>query len=1260
MSNVNEIINVSTIIVNIFKNAFKILNSNSCSDNTKNVWINYLKKNLRLFNHLLHKNKNLSIGCQKKLLSNISHLKTFRIRLKQSYTHAKGGSLQKNKRKDVRSSRVKWEEIKTAFSKRIRTGVIINLKHIDIFQFLEDAFFLFKSRIKNILKSYATIKVNSCFCGEFIKADAEKDVIDYKYFNTQNVIIDRGTNLNEWFKENIIDKILNKLEEFQEKQSGFALKSIHSLEINVNKCEVGNGSSYIRLPNEIISKQACINVKNYDNACFAWAIVSALYPSSNHSDRISSYPHYSSVLNLQNIEFPISLKDITKVEKLNEISINVYMLETIENCNNNKLNFKTVPARLTKNKLEKHVNLLLVQDVYYPSHDYEDFSMNNNNDNYEIKYHYVWIKSLSRLISSQTTKHKCKIFICDRCLNYFSSQEKLNAHEKICLNKNDYKISFPKYDYIEFKNFINKEKLPYIVYSDFESLLRPINDEQELTKNTKRYQKHVPFSAGYYFSCSYDQNLSYYRSYRGKNCMQWFANQIEEIGEFVSSKLIEVTPMNSTVNLNSINIEKCHICEKAFSKDDTIVRDHCHRTGNFRGYAHNKCNLNYKESFVIPFVFHNFSGYDSHFIIKDLAKRGAITLLPINKEKYISFTLCTEKNRLKFRFIDSFRFLGTSLDNLASLLTEFPILTSEFKNIETYKIKFLQRKGIFPYDFLDSFEKLDNTNLPPLECFYNKLNDTKITNDDYNHAQRIWNLFNCQNLGEYSDLYLKTDILLLAEAFEQFRTNCLDSFSLDPGRYYSLPGYTWDCMLKYTKCKLQVVKDVDMILFLESGVRGGISQCCNRFSEANNKYIDNYDSSKPSKYLIYVDVNNLYGWSMCQYLPYDGFEWEQNLSSIDVMKIPNDSPIGYIMEVDLEYPSTIHDKHKDLPFCASHSQSPHSKYLKLMTTLHNKSNYIIYYQNLKQALSNGLILKKIHRVLKFKQSPWLKPYVDLITNYRKLATSSYKKDQFKLLINACFGKALENIRKRRNVKLVNKWEGRYGAKNLIASPNFHNRSIFDENLMAIELKKTELIFNKPIYVGMAVLDISKVCIYDFHYNYIIPKFSENRAKILYMDTDSFFYEIICDDVYKEVFKCDIHMFDTSDYPTNNVWDIPQRNKKVLGLMKDEVCGKIITHFVGLRSKMYTYKTKDQKCVKKSKGIKCNIVKNVITFDDYVNCLRESREKVVCQNTIHSIAHNVYSIQQNKIGLSPFDDKRFIFSNSYDTLPWGHYRITSFS
>ncbi|XP_018314237.1 uncharacterized protein [Mycetomoellerius zeteki] len=281
-----------------------------------------------------------------------------------------------------------------------------------------------------------------------------------------------------------------------------------------------------------------------------------------------------------------------------------------------------------------------------------------------------------------------------------------------------------------------------------------------------------------------------------------------------------------------------------------------------------------------------------------------------------------------------------------------------------------------------------------------------------------------------------------------------------------------------------------MVLFIERSIRGGLSQCSGRYAQTNNKYMRSYDPSKPSSYLMYYDVNNLYEWAMSQPLPYAEFQWVKDVANFDVSTIAPDSPTSYILEVDLEYPQHLHDAHADLPFCPTRDKPPGKRENKLLATLYDKQRYIIHYRNLQQCTRHGLRVTKIHRVLQFAQFPWVREYIQLNTNFRTRAKNDFKKNLYELMNNAVFGKTMENVRNHVDVKLLTKWDGWYGAEAMIAKPNFHSRSVFAENLIAIELRKLEVKFNKSIYVDMCILDISKVCLYEFHYEYMSPLFCD--------------------------------------------------------------------------------------------------------------------------------------------------------------------------
>ena len=380
-----------------------------------------------------------------------------------------------------------------------------------------------------------------------------------------------------------------------------------------------------------------------------------------------------------------------------------------------------------------------------------------------------------------------------------------------------------------------------------------------------------------------------------------------------------------------------------------------------------------------------------------------------------------------------------------------------------------------------------------------------------------------RTLGDYHDLYLVSDVLLLTDVFENFRKTCMQYYKLDPCHYFTSPGLSWYAILKMANIKLELMTDIDMFQFIEKGMHGGVSYIANRYGNSNNKYMKEYDEKAPSKYIMYLDANNLYGWAMSQYLPTGNFKWmtDEEISKINLGKYELDSKEGLILEVDLEYPQELHDIHNDYPVApekvkvSNNMLSTYCKKIaekynisiglvkKLIPTLRDKKEYVLHYRNLQLYLDPGLKIKKIHRVLKFDQSPWLKQYIDFNTEKRKHAKNTFEKDFFKLLNNSVFGKTVENLRKKVDVKLVTNEKK---LDKLTSKPTYVSSKIFNENLMAVHKIKETLTLNRPAYVGMCILDLSKTLMYDFHYN--------ERAKLLFTDTDSLTYEIETVDAYK--------------------------------------------------------------------------------------------------------------------------------------------------
>ena len=302
-------------------------------------------------------------------------------------------------------------------------------------------------------------------------------------------------------------------------------------------------------------------------------------------------------------------------------------------------------------------------------------------------------------------------------------------------------------------------------------------------------------------------------------------------------------------------------------------------------------------------------------------------------------------------------------------------------------------------------------------------------------------------------------------------------------------------------------------------------------------------------------------------------------------------------------------------------------------------------------------LVKIHRILQFQQAPWLKSYIDFNTRQRAAATNDFEKNFFKLMNNSVFGKTMENLRNCRNINLV---EHEFSAERYAAQPTFKSYRVFQDNLMAIERKKASLLLNKPIYVGFAVLDLSKTLMYDFHYNYIKIKYPGNQSKLLFTDTDSLCYLIRTDSIHQDMYA-DKQLFDFSDYEKDSAF-YNADNKKVIGKMKDETHGINILEFVGLRPKMYSFTTEKEiaKGVtekKVAKGVKKSTINKDLRFDQYKDVLFNETKQMNTMNLFRSDRHNVFTSKINKTTLSCYGDKRFLLNDGISSLPYGHKDCT---
>jgi hypothetical protein len=1084
-------------------------------------------------------------------------------------------------------------------------------------------------------------------------------LLDCFFTNVQNEISPRGflTKVKSLMKssdiESIVDDCLQdittKITEHEGRGSGWSLLKVDALNIRVHKHGYGDrGSSYIPLPKKIRDTGSCINIQNYDNECFRYAMLAKFITDGNVHRPNYRYEQLKNKYNFRGISYPVSLNDIKKFEKQNPaVSVNVFGLDERNNV---------YPLQITKEEKLDHTDLLLIKSD-------------------EIS-HYVYIKQFNTLVANQLSRRNVGITTCKRCFCYVPKTEPrggrqwLLEHQRLCNEKEVAKIILPTREraVLKFNKVVHQYRIPVVVYADFEASLMPIDIQNEQSTSRSKYQMHEPNSFCILVKSTLDEdhlqqhNLSSKPYiYRGEKAAEKFVTALYEIANNVEKlydNIVPMKPLNEDQQKVHKSSLKCYLCNGSFTADNVKVHDHCHLTGNYRGPACNKCNINYKLPRFIPVILHNLSGYDAHFIVPQLGRdNGNIDVLATSTEKFISFS--KKVGKIKLRFLDSFRFMPSSLMKLSENLKRADLKETR-KLVPEENMDLVLQKGIFPYDYIDSLQRFEETSLPPAECFYSKLNEVELDPRDYQHACNVWNELNMRTLGEYNDFYIKLDVTLLCDIMEEFRNTCFDAYGLDPLHSYTSPGLAWQAMLKDTQCCLELLTDIDMLLMIESGVRGGLTQSVTRYVKANNKFLPDYDAEKESVFLGYFDANNLYGWAMSRPLPYGDFKWINPDTLGDIKDLPSAGNIGYILDCDFEYPDTLHDHHYDFPLLARSEIPLNGKHPKLLMTLSNKERYVAHISVVQQAIQMGLRITKVHRVIQFSQSCWLKPYIDSNTRRRALATSAFQKDFFKLMNNSVFGKTLENKRKHKNVKLVTDTAK---LEKLVRQPNFQTSIIINENLVAVCMNKTKIKMDRPLYVGMSILDISKTHMYDFHYNKMVKFFGRENIGIAYMDTDAFIYWVKSNDLYYDIRTFEYNNeFDFSDYPKNHPNYDNDRNKKVLGKFKDEANGIVLDEIVALMAKLYALKLciedepEEKSCIKKAKGIKNLYLKKNLKFEHYKKCLMDKEIYTAKFNTIRSFNHQLYSVTEVKKALSYFDDKRIILEDGIHTLPYGHYSL----
>ena len=588
------------------------------------------------------------------------------------------------------------------------------------------------------------ITMNATLNKEIINGDTEYASV---YFN---VITKTVINLDfEYSIDKSFEEILYRIDNWINKGSGWVVESINSEYVIISRYAPLFCSSFIELTGKLKHPmKGLINTKNKDNRCFLWCHIRHLNLVDKNSSRISKIDKkIADTLDYSDINFPVSEKDYSKIEDKNSININVFSND------------------------DSVIHLIYISNK---------------------KSHYVYIKDFNRLMLNKI-KNKNKKHFCIRCLQCFSSEDILIKHKENCLIINGGQHVKLSEGIITFLNYFKQLPALFKIYADFECILKETGVSEEIIDEnisyTKKYQNHIPCGFAYKVVCIDDRFTKDIVIYRGRDCVNKFITMMLEEYEYCSNIMKEYFNKNLIMSAKEEGIfqssNKCWICNKLFDLVDEKVRDHCHLSGKFRGAAHFSCNTNLKITKKVPVIFHNLRGYDGHLIMKETNNFDVIIdVIPNGLEKYMAFII--NRNLL---FIYSMQLMNSSLDSLVRNLVDedYKYLSKEFEEFEDKDLKLLKEKGVYPYEYINSFKNFNETELPSKNKFFSSLKNEDISEKDYAKAENIWDTFNIKNLGEYHDLYLKTHVLL-CDVFEKFINTCLNYYRLDPCHYFSSPG----------------------------------------------------------------------------------------------------------------------------------------------------------------------------------------------------------------------------------------------------------------------------------------------------------------------------------------------------------------------------------------------------------------------------------------------------------------------------------------
>jgi DNA polymerase type B, organellar and viral len=1147
----------------------------------------------------------------------------------------------------------------------------------------------FLQLLENLLNIHSHIKLEVVTNVHYMKMEyknVEAICSDEDFDNNETIeLYPRTGFVNVYLGDNLqeeIDALSSILtansENMKTEGSGYCIDSVQQIMFRIFPIDFYAGK-YIATPEKLKMSQAIINVQNEDDdQCLKYSILAALNPRLTNKNRVASYKKVMETLNFEGIKNPPTLEDFTKIEKKNEIRLNAFII----------LNNEIVPLKLSKLENGPEIDLLLLYERTQSG----------------MKYHWTAINSFNRLFFHKKVG-KSNFKICKRCFTIFTTNESLKNHSQLCRKQPLQKVKMPKEgSKLSFVKGKQTLQIPQIIVYDFESLLETVDIPSPSGKTTK-VKKHKPIAFSYCVINEKGLLLKEPFFYCGDDCVDVFferlfmeEKEIMELRKRANNELI-ITPELLELKEKATH---CYLCFKSFdqgsSKDPlTKCLDHDHLLPvgfNFRGVACSPCNIRYRISQSVTVIGHNVKKYDFKLIFGkiplDKIKREKIPFKMIAKssEELISFSI----GNLEFK--DSLQFAMDSLENLANLLqdSDFRILRSLYPDEKQFRA--CRKKQFFPYNYLDSVEKLDSPLLPPQSEFFNDLTQKNISDSDYMELKETIHTmgfdFENETFRTFLKFYSILDTVILCDVICNLRENIWENYKLEMLNFVSNPGLSEAACLKMTGIELELLNDPEQYLWFKSAMRGGICGVGgSRFSEANNSEMgEKYDKTKPTSWISFVDIVNLYGYTMTKFpMPYANFQWmsEDEIEDFQLSEYDEFGDVGYLLSTEWYIDPAQHDFLSTFcPFptkmvITDEMLSPYSKEQlrkqnqklgkpeRLVCTLKNHTNYLLSATVAKfYATELNIKLVKINGGIRFSQKYWLAPYIEKNTSLRQSARSSFHSRNFKLLTNSIYGRFCMNQANWRDFMVLNNVQE---LKVVIGNPLFKNYSKIGENMLLVELIRPKVDQNRPIYVGFTILDVSKILLFRFVYKTLIGSLSNiglsyRHLTVSYCDTDSLCFTVKnVKNIYEDLFSQFKDKLDTSDFPTTHFL-FSSENHKVPGKFTIETGTRTVEFIAVLSAKAYSLKLfgneideQKQLHIMKVKSVPRKIIKSQLKPDDFKRALLDSSFTSANASFHHfrSSNHQIYTCRAQRKCLNTNDIKTYVLADGITCLPYFHYR-----